>query len=218
VRIAQLFLLAPLGLLVACQRPGDTQPPLIGITYPKTGILSAKSLRVEGNVLDDNGIASIVAMNKELVTPANKGQKMIPFAFQLKALKSGKVSLKVTATDINGQTRTLRMPLQLDAKPPEISIVSVTSSTKILEAEKITKKEDGTEETTPAKTETVLQISGKVVDNTRVESVTVVTAGKYRPLSLPKKAEVQFFDEVPQGSISVIAVDAAGNKTSLRVR
>jgi len=221
---------APLAILVlllsACQRPGDTQSPLVGITQPKSGVISQRALRVEGYALDDSGIQSVKAYGvqdtkakgTELVTAANKGQKLVRFSFKIQAPESGQVEVKVAATDVGGQTRIVRLPLVLDARPPEIRIDRAALVTKEIEPAKKTTKPDGTVEEIPAKTQTVLQISGRVLDDTLVERVTIAYGNKFDPLSLPKDKEVGFFYEIPARRATVIAVDAAGNRSSVNTR
>lgn len=208
-----LFLL----LLPACQRPGDSQPPLIGITQPKSGVLSQRSLRVEGYVLDDTGVQSVKSGGKELLAGSSKGQKLVRFGFRVQAPQSGKVEVKVDATDTEGQTRTVRLPLILDARPPEIKLERAERVTTVVQAARTRTKDDGTTEDVPAVTETTLQIAGKVLDDTGVDRVTVNYDKNFDALSLPKGREVTFYYEVPTRRATIIAVDAAGNRTSLDV-
>jgi hypothetical protein len=169
-------------------------------------------------VLDNIGIRSIKAEGRELLPAKNRGQKLARFSFRVQAPQSGKVELKVEAADMRGQTRTLRLPLVLDARPPVIEIERVDRAVKVLEAAKTEKNEDGTETEIPAKTETTLQISGKVVDDTNVDRITVQSETTFSPLSVPKGKEVNFFVEVPPGQATIIAVDAAGNRTTQVLR
>ena len=209
-----LFLL----LLSACQRPSDTQPPLIGITQPKSGVMSQRSLRVEGYALDDSGIQSIKAGGTELVGAASRGQKLVRFSFRVQTPESGQIDVKVDATDVQGQSRTIHLPLVLDARPPQIRIERSDWVSKEVEPAKKITKPDGTEVEVPAKTESVLQISGQVRDDTSVERVSVQYQGKFVPLSLPKDKEVSFYVEIPVRRATVIAVDAAGNLNSVDTR
>ncbi len=102
-----LFLL--LAIFSACQRPGDTQPPLIGITQPKSGVLSQRSLQVQGYALDDVGVQSVKAGGKELLSEAERGQKLVRFSFRVQAPQSGQVEIRVDATDTKG-TNPYRAP------------------------------------------------------------------------------------------------------------
>ena len=202
--------------LSACQRPGDAQPPLIGITQPTGGVLSKRSLQVEGYALDDTGVQSVKAMGKELLSASNRGQKLVRFSFRVQAPQSGAVELKVDATDGQGQTRTVRLPLVLDARPPQIKIDRAERVTKVITPARTVTNADGTTKDIPAKTESSLQISGKATDDTGIDRVVVQYDNTYSPLSLPKGKDVSFFIEVPAQRVTVIAVDLAGNRTDIR--
>jgi len=211
VRYAPFLLLV---ILSACQRPGDTQPPLIGITQPKSGVLSQRSLQVQGYALDDVGVQSVKAGGKELLSEAERGQKLVRFSFRVQAPQSGQVEIRVDATDTSGQTRTVRLPMVLDARPPQIVLERVV--TVVQPARKRTLP-DGTEEEIPARTESTLQISGRVLDDTGVDRVTLQYNRTFSPLSLPKGKEVSFYVELPVRRVTLIAVDVAGNRTSVEV-
>ncbi|GEM87936.1 hypothetical protein [Meiothermus granaticius] len=207
-----------LGLtLVSCQRPADAQPPLIGITQPSSGVISKRSLRVEGYVLDDTGVQSVKAMGQELLSTSNRGQKLVRFSFKLQAPTSGTVELKVEATDSQGQSRTVRLPLVLDARPPQIKIDRAEWVTKVISPAQTRTNPDGTTVSIPAKTEGSLQISGKALDDTGIDRVVVQYGNTFSPLSLPKGKEVSFFIEVPTRRATIIAVDLAGNRADLTV-
>jgi hypothetical protein len=204
-----------LWVLVACQRPTDAQPPLIGITQPSSGVISKRSLRVEGYALDDTGVQSVKAMGQELLGASNRGQKLVRFSFKVQAPKSGTVELKVDATDGQGQTRTVRLPLVLDARPPQIRIERAERVTKVITPAQTRTNADGTTVNIPAKTESSLQISGKALDDTGIDRVVVQYEGVFSPLSLPKGKEVSFFIEVPAQRVTIIAVDLAGNRADI---
>ncbi|GIW34562.1 MAG: hypothetical protein KatS3mg072_1895 [Meiothermus sp.] len=208
-----LFLL----LLSSCQRPGDTQPPLIGITQPKSGVLSQRSLQVQGYALDDVGIQSVKAGGKELLSETNRGQKLVRFSFRVQAPQSGQVEIRVDATDMSGQTRTVRLPMVLDARPPQVVIERAERVVTVVQPASKRTLPDGTEEEIPARTESSLQISGRVLDDTGVDRVTLQYDRTFSPLSLPKGKEVNFYVEVPVRRVTLIAVDAAGNRTSVEV-
>lgn len=208
-----LFLL----LLSACQRPGDIQPPLIGIIQPKSGVLSQRSLQVQGYALDDLGVQSVKAGGQELLPEASRGQKLVRFSFRVQAPQSGQVEVKVEATDTSGQTRTVRLPLVLDARPPQIVIERAERVVTVVQPAQKRTLPDGTEEEIPARTESTLQIAGRVLDDTGVDRVTLQYNRTYNPLSLPKGKEVSFYVEVPVRRVILIAVDVAGNRTGVEV-
>ncbi|MDX2005942.1 MAG: hypothetical protein SFU83_11745 [Meiothermus sp.] len=202
------------ALLSACQRPGDTQPPLIGITQPKSGVLSQKALRVEGYALDDTGVRSVRAMGQELLTAQTRGQKLARFSFKVQAPSSGQFEVKVEATDNQGQARTVRLKLVLDARPPAIRLERAERVFTEVRPAQTRRNADGTTEEVPAQTEATLQISGKVLDDTGVDRVTVQYDNTFLPLSLPKGQEVSFYVELPVRRATIIAVDSAGNRTT----
>jgi hypothetical protein len=210
-----LFLL--LAIFSACQRPGDTQPPLIGITQPKSGVLSQRSLQVQGYALDDVGVQSVKAGGKELLSEAERGQKLVRFSFRVQAPQSGQVEIRVDATDTSGQTRTVRLPMVLDARPPQIVLERVERVVTVVQPAHRRTLPDGSVEEIPARTESTLQISGRVLDDTGVDRVTLQYNRTFSPLSLPKGKEVSFYVELPVRRVTLIAVDAAGNRTSVEV-
>jgi hypothetical protein len=221
VRTAPLVFLL---FLAACQRPADTQPPLIGITQPQGGVMSQRSFTVSGYVLDDSGVQSIKANgNTELLAPAQKGHKLVNFRFRSQATQSGEVELKVVATDVKGQTRTLVLPLVLDARPPTIEIERIERQVDIIKKPK--PKEEQKPELGPNDPENVveeekitLKVSGKVLDDTSVEKVVIEQGGRYSILSLPKGKQVSFYYELPPDRASLIAIDVAGNRSSKAIR
>jgi hypothetical protein len=201
-------------LLAACTRSADTQPPLIGITQPKSGVISQRSFQVQGYVLDDSGVQSIKASGEEVLPEASRGQKLVRFSFRVQAPQSGQVEVRVEAADVHGQTRTVRLPLVLDARPPQILVERVERLVTVVQPAQKRTLPDGTEQEIPARTASVLQISGRVLDDTGVDRVTLQYNNRYNPLSLPKGKEVSFYVEVPVRQVTIIAVDAAGNRTS----
>ncbi|RDI95036.1 hypothetical protein DV704_09245 [Meiothermus sp. QL-1] len=204
-------------LLVACSRPVDAQPPLIGITQPRGGVIAQRAFVVQGYVLDDSGVKSVRVEGKEVLPEASRGQKLVHFSFRVQAPQSGQVELKVEATDMSGQTRTVRMPLVLDARPPQIILERAEWVVTVLQPARTRTLPDGTIEEIPARTASVLQISGRVLDDTGVDRVVLQYNNRYDPLSLPKGKEVSFYVEVPVRRVTLIAVDAAGNRSSLVV-
>jgi len=180
-------------------------------------VLSQRSLQVQGYVLDDVGVQSVKAGGKELLSEANRGQKLVRFSFRVQAPQSGQVEIKVEATDMSGQTRTMRLPMVLDARPPQIVIERAERVVTVVQPASKRTLPDGTEEEIPARTESTLQISGRVLDDTGVDRVTLQYNRTFTPLSLPKGKEVNFYVEVPVRRLTLIAVDVAGNRTGLDV-
>lgn len=215
-----LFLL----LLAACQRPVDTQPPLIGITQPQSGVMSQRSFTVSGYVLDDTGVQSIKAGgDTELLSPDQRGHKLVNFRFRLQAPQSGEVELKVVATDVKGQVRTLKLPLVLDARPPTIEIERIEELREVFKKPKPKEEQKpgsdpNDEENQIEEVKITLKVSGKVLDDTNVEKVVVNQRDRYTPLSLPKGKQVSFYIELPPERATIIAVDAAGNRSSKTIQ
>jgi len=165
-------------------------------------------------VLDDSGVQSIKASGEEVLPEASRGQKLVRFSFRVQAPQSGQVEVRVEAADVHGQTRTVRLPLVLDARPPQILVERVERLVTVVQPAQKRTLPDGTEQEIPARTASVLQISGRVLDDTGVDRVTLQYNNRYNPLSLPKGKEVSFYVEVPVRQVTIIAVDAAGNRTS----
>lgn len=230
MRFAPLFLLV---LLSACTRTQDLTPPLLGVTSPPGGVVArGRSLSVEGYALDDGGVQSVRVSSaqgeRELLAADERGKKLVSFKFRLEAPQSGQVELTLSATNTAGLTRTLKLPLLLDARPPVIKIERLEpvyeTRTRSRQVE-VTKPADPNDPTSAPQTvqetrtesfqvQTGIRITGKVYDDTGVDRVALEYGGRFSPLSLPKGKDVPFFVEVPAKSATVIAVDAAGNRAS----
>jgi hypothetical protein len=221
VRTAPLVFLL---FLAACQRPLDTQPPLIGITQPQGGVMSQRSFAVTGYVLDDSGVQSVKADGTtELLSATQRGHKLVNFRFRLQAPQSGEVELKVVAADVKGQVQVLRLPLVLDARPPTIEIDRIEEQRETIKKPKPKEEQKpelgpNAEENLIEETKITLKISGTVKDDTNVEKVVISQTGRYIPLSLPKGKQVSFYIELPPERATVIAVDVAGNRSSKSIR
>lgn len=186
--------------------------------------MSQRSFMVEGYVLDDSGVQSVRANGAtELLSPTQRGHKLVNFRFRSQAVQSGEVELKVSATDAKGQTRTLVLPLVLDARPPTIEIVRIEELREVFKKPKpkeehLPGSDPNAEENQIEEVKITLKVSGKVLDDTNIEKVVVHQEGRYIPLSLPKGKEVPFYIELPPEPARLIAVDAAGNRTSKPIR
>ncbi len=190
-------------LLAGCSRGTDTMAPLIGITEPKGGVVAkGKSVSVAGYALDDVGLESIVVKvgksKTEVLPRTEHGERLASFRFRLEAPRSGQVEVVVTATDKSRQSRSYTLPLVLDASPPRIEVGSVD----------YIKRGEGENQ------KTVIQVSGRALDDTGVDRVVLQYGNSYSPLSLPKGKEVPFFIELPSSRALMIVVDAAGNRSS----
>ncbi len=147
---------------------------------------------VEGYAFDPSGVASVQAQGAEVLAEGEKGKRLVRFRFRLQAPTSGEVTLRLEAVDAQGHRAERRIPLVLDAAPPRIVVERV--------------EREGN----------LFRVYGRVEDNVRVDRVVVQAGGRYTPLSLPKEPKVSFLAEVPSGAV-LVAVDAAGNRTSRRI-
>lgn len=216
LRYPSLLLVLGMALgLAACSRTDAGTPPLLGLTKPTNGVVArGRSLEVEGYALDPSGIQSIQANDTNLLDPTRVGFKLVRFQFNLNAPQSGEFTLKLRATNGNGQTRQIEVPITLDARLPTLRI------------ERIEPMVETRTKTTPATTAggpptvqttqvtTGYRVDGVILDDTGVDRVSVEYSGKYYSLSVAKGKEVPFFIEIAAKKATLIAVDAAGNRTS----
>ncbi|MFN4071048.1 MAG: hypothetical protein ACK4HT_05740, partial [Thermus caldifontis] len=165
----------------------------VGFTEPLGGAVApGKEVRVEGYAFDPSGVAGIWVNGQSVMPQGEAGKRLVQFRFRLQAPASGRVELLLEAEDTQGNRGEKRIPLVLDAVPPRIVVERV-------------EREGG-----------VYRVYGRVEDNVQVDRVVVQVGGRYTPLSLPKEAVVVFSVEVPAGAV-LLAVDAAGNRTSRRL-
>jgi len=185
-------LLLFLALLSSCTRP-DTAPPEMGLVEPLGGAVApGREVRVQGYAFDPSGVVSVRANGQEILPSGEAGKRLVQFRFRLQAPASGKVELLLEAEDTQGNRAERRVPLVLDAASPRIVVERV-------------EREGG-----------LYRVYGRVEDNVQVDRVVVQVGGRFNPLSLPKEATVAFSMEVPAGAV-LLAVDAAGNRTSRRI-
>lgn len=181
-----------LVLLSACARP-ENVPPEIGLVEPLGGAVApGRALVAEGYAFDPAGVVSVRAGGQEVLPPEQRGMKLVEFRFRLQAPTSGQVELRLEAEDSRGRRTERRVPLVLDASPPRILL------------DRVERQGD------------LYRVYGRVEDNVQVDRVAVQVGGRFVPLSLPKEAAVSFWAEVPPGAL-LVAVDAAGNRSSRRV-
>lgn len=185
----------PLLLLVflaACARP-DTMPPELGLLVPQGGsVAPGRTLNVEGYAFDASGVVAVWANGQEVLPSEEKGMRLVRFRFRLQAPTSGQVELHLKAQDAQGNVAERRIPLVLDASPPRILVERI--------------EREGS----------LYRVYGRVEDNVGVDRVVVEVGGRFTPLSLPKEKTVAFSAEVPGGAV-LVAVDAAGNRSSRRI-
>jgi len=178
--------------LASCTRP-DTAPPEMGLTEPLGGAVApGREVRVQGYAFDPSGVVSVRANGQEVLSSGEAGKRLVQFRFRLQAPASGRVELLLEAEDARGNRGEKRVPLVLDAAPPRIVVERV--------------EREGS----------LYRVYGRVEDNVQVDRGVVRVGGRFNPLSLPKEATVAFSAEVPAGAV-LVAVDAAGNRTSRRI-
>ncbi|ETN89430.1 hypothetical protein [Thermus sp. NMX2.A1] len=181
-----------LVLLASCARL-DTLPPEIALVSPSgEGVAPGKGLIAEGYAFDASGVAEVWVNGQPVLPEGEKDKRLAQFRFRLQAPASGKVELLLEAEDARGNRGEKRVPLVLDAAPPRIVVERV--------------EREGS----------LYRVYGRVEDNVQVDRVVVRVGGRFNPLSLPKEATVAFSAEVPAGAV-LLAVDAAGNRTSRRI-
>ncbi|WP_135256259.1 Ig-like domain-containing protein [Thermus caldilimi] len=192
MRAHLLYPLLIIFALSSCARP-DTAPPEMGLTEPLGGAVApGREVRVQGYAFDPSGVASVKVNGQEVLPPEEAGKRLVQFRFRLQAPASGKVELLLEAEDTRGNRGGKRVSLVLDAAPPRIVLERV--------------EREGN----------LYRVYGRVEDNVQVDRVVVQVGDRYNPLSLPKEATVAFSAEVPAGAV-LLAVDAAGNRTSRRI-
>lgn len=224
--LLSIFLLFALS---ACMRGNDTLSPLLSVVQPQGGVFKDRKVRVVGYAMDDTGLSSVrvksnIQKETELLPQKEVGDRLYQFSFIVNTPQSGQVELIITATDVNGRSRQMKLPLVLDARQPQVRLERVEPIVEYV-TRSITPPE-GSENQEPIVQRTPvnkgIRITGRALDDTSVDKVVVQyqQGGKtlYNALSLPKGREVPFYVEVPVRSATIIAVDAAGNRISVQAR
>ncbi len=184
-----LFYLTALLFLGGCERKGAL-PPSLGLTEPTGGgVAPGKEVLAQGYAFDEVGVKSVRVQGKEVLPAEEVGKRLVGFRFRLKAPTSGRVEVVLEAEDLQGQVRTLRLPLILDASPPRIVV-------------------EGKEEK-----DGLLRVYGRVEDDVGVERVVLQEGERFSALALPRGASVPFAIEISRRAV-LIAIDAAGNRSS----
>ncbi|RIH90888.1 hypothetical protein Mterra_00113 [Calidithermus terrae] len=220
-----LFLFA----LTSCVRSNDTLSPLLSVVQPQGGVFKDRKVRVVGYAMDDTGLSSVrvksnIQKETELLPEKERGDKLYQFSFIVNTPQSGQVELTITATDLSGRSREMKLPLVLDARQPQIRLERtepiVEYTTRTVAPPPGSENQEPIVERTPVNKG--IRITGRALDDTGVDKVVVQyqQGGKtlYNTLSLPKGKEVPFYVEVPVRSATIIAVDAAGNRISVQAR
>lgn len=223
--LLSIFLLLALP---ACMRSNDTLSPLLSVVQPQGGVFKDRKVRVVGYAMDDTGLSSVrvksnIQKEIELLPQKEVGDKLYQFSFIVNTPQSGQVELIITAIDVNGRSRQMKLPLVLDARQPQVRLERVEPIVEYI-TRTIAPPEGLDQEPTVERTPVNrgIRITGRALDDTSVDRVVVQyqQGGKtlYNTLSLPKGKEVPFYVEVPVRSATIIAVDAAGNRISVQAR
>jgi len=189
VRAAATLTLCVL-LLSSCVGRGDGMPPSVAIREPRSGSTSATAnLRIIGYAFDDEGVRAIRVDGVDLLQSPSyeteRGKRLIEFAFTIRDLSDGVVTVLIEAEDARGNITVLPYRLQLDSTPPTLELTSVTTTS------------SGR-----------LRVEGVARDNLQV--VRVVIGGV--PLAFPPAAEHTFRVDVDaSANAEVVVEDAAGN-------
>ncbi len=184
-------------LLSACMGRGDSTPPIVAITDPKSGTTrTADNLTITGYAMDDFGVASIdINGTNVMADPAyatERGKRLVRFRFTVGGLKDGEVTTHIDVADVNGRTSKLDYHLTIDNTPPTVDLTKVESA--------------GNGQ---------LHVEGEAKDNNRVASITV----DGQPLAFTPGPDVPFSVDVPaQTGGEIVVEDSAGNKTSRPLR
>ncbi|GAA6732978.1 hypothetical protein YIM1640_01280 [Thermus oshimai] len=178
--------------LSACARP-DTLPPQIGLVEPAgSGVAPGRNIQAEGYAFDPSGVVGVWVNGQPVLPEGEQGKKLARFRFRLQAPVSGQVEVRLQAQDGAGNRGERVIPLVLDAAPPRIRVERV-------------EREGG-----------LYRVFGQAEDNVGVARMVLRVGERYTPLSLPQGPSVPFAVEAPAGA-SLIAVDAAGNRTVRRI-
>ena len=168
--------------------------PLLTITEPKGGAVTmGAQIPVSGYAFDDQGLKSIAVNGTEVLPSSERGRKLVNFRFQVAGLAEGRISVDITASDLAGNRQELNLPLVLDNQRPTLAIEETTLS-------------GGR-----------LQVRGLASDNLGVDRVVAHYGDTFSRLNLPQGESVPFAVNLPVESLTLIAVDAAGNRIEVRV-
>lgn len=186
-----------LPLLSACMGRGDSTPPIVAISDPKSGTTrTADNLTITGYAMDDFGVASIdIDGTNVMADPAyatERGKRLVRFRFTVGGLKDGEVTTHIEVVDVNGRKATLDYHLTIDNTAPTLQLTKVEAA--------------GSGQ---------LHVEGEAKDNNRVASITI----DGQPLAFTPGPDVPFSVDVPaQQGGTIVVEDSAGNKTSRPLR
>ena len=187
--VGALLLVPALAMgLSGCARTTDTFKPRISVNNADGAASRARSFVVDGYALDDTGVTQITVDGQPL--PILPGSRKLAH-FRFKTLIQGeKGQYTIVARDAAGNASTLVLPVTVDPAKPTIRVTRFERSGR------------------------VIRVTGVVSDNSRVTQVTV----DGNRLNITPGARVEFYAETTGVWADIEALDAAGNRASLRAR
>lgn len=187
--VGALLLVPALALgLSGCARTTDTFKPRISVNNADGAASQARSFVVDGYALDDTGVTQITVDGQPL--PILPGSRKLA-RFQFKTLIQGdKGQYTIVARDAAGNKSTLVLPVTVDPTKPTIRVTRFEKAGR------------------------VIRVTGVASDNSRVTQVAV----DGNRLNITPGAKVEFYAETTGIWADIEAVDAAGNRATLRAR
>ena len=184
-------------LLTSCFARPDALAPIITIYAPANGAVQRSGdTVVRGYAMDDEGVESVLVNGAEMLSEnafgADKGKRLVEFAFKPTEQGEGTFSANIIARDRSGRETTLAYQLSIDQTPPTVELAAPTDI-------------GGGR----------LRVSGVASDNDEVKSITI---GGEAVQFIPA-AEYTFSVDVTAGEgLSVEVSDQAGNTVSQPVQ
>lgn len=183
------LLLGLSSCLGGCARQTDTFQPRIVITSPEGGgVAKAENLFLKGYVMDDRGAIQLTINDKPV--PLETGSEKIRY-FSYEPKVTGEENKFVFKTrDQAGNESTLTMSLNLDPKPPAVTVTAFERFGK------------------------TIRVSGVATDNDRVTEVLV----DGRRLNITAGQKVSFYAETQGAYADITVIDRAGNVAEKRAQ
>ena len=188
-----LIVLTFVGTMTGCFGRSDSALPQLTITEPRSGAISSSSgLRIRGFASDDSGIDKILVDGSDLlaspVYAAERGKRLIEFAFSKPDLADGELHIALAVVDINGNTVEHDYTIILDATPPEVTLTNVSNVA-------------GNQ----------VRVEGVATDNIGLASIRVNGVALALPAGAPEFQFSVLVERIEDGQVGV--EDGAGNQT-----
>lgn len=178
--------------LTSCISRGDSLAPILTMNPPSGAVQRADNMRVDGYVMDDEGIVSIRVNNTDLLEnelyEGEKGKKLIQFSFRPRS-EGNQFTSSVTVEDASGRTTKVNYELRIDTAPPVIELIEVTNLGN-----------------------SRLRVRGTARDNDLLKSITV--GGQSLPF-VPIAQREFSMDVAVSETMTVDVEDRAGNQVSV---